>query len=119
VSHLDFTLALHRAVAPDPAEQVCWSPFSVASALGLLAEGARGDTRAELTALLGDLDEVHEALAGASEPGGEEDRMTLAVANTLWVDPTIQVEEKFRPRVPAGRSTRMSPRPPGSSSTSC
>ncbi|EWC58874.1 Serine protease inhibitor (serpin family) [Actinokineospora spheciospongiae] len=102
MSHLDFTLALLRAVAPDPAEQVCWSPFSVASALGLLAEGARGDTRAELTALLGDLDELHGALAGATEPDDGEDRMTLAVANTLWVDPAIRVEEGFASRMSGG-----------------
>ncbi|MCG8916976.1 serpin family protein [Actinokineospora sp. PR83] len=102
MSHLDFTLALLRAVAPDPAEQVCWSPFSVASALGLLAEGARGDTRAELTALLGDLDELHGALAGTTEPGTDEDRMTLSVANTLWVDPAIRVEEEFASRMSGG-----------------
>ena len=105
MSHLDFTLALHRAVAPDPTAQVCWSPFSVASALGLLAEGARGDTRAELTALFGDLDELHEALAGASEPDPDEDRMTLAVANTLWVDPTIAVEGEFASRMSGGVRT--------------
>ncbi|SDD90690.1 serpin family protein [Actinokineospora iranica] len=98
MSHLDFTLALHRAVAPDPREQVCWSPFSVASALGLLAHGAHGDSQAELVALLGELDEVTEALAGAArldEPRPDEDTPLIAVSNTLWADVAISIERTF------------------------
>ncbi|MGQ0839607.1 serpin family protein [Actinokineospora sp.] len=98
MTHLDFTLALHRALAADPREQVCWSPFSVASALGLLAHGARGETRAELVSLLGDLDELTPLLAGAAEltkAGPDDDEPAVAVSNTLWTDETITIEESF------------------------
>jgi serine protease inhibitor len=95
---LDFTLRLHRAIAPDPREQVCWSPFSVASALGLLALGARGDSRAELDALLGDLGDLTAAVAAASrlDPVGPDDETpALAVSNTLWADESITILRAF------------------------
>ncbi|MFC7613690.1 serpin family protein [Actinokineospora soli] len=95
---LDFTLRLHRAIAPNPGEQVCWSPFSVASALGLLTLGARGRTRAELEAVLGDLDALTPAIAGASKlgkPREDEDAPVLAVSNTLWADETITIHRSF------------------------
>lgn len=98
MSHLDFTLSLHRALAPDPHEQVCWSPFSVASALGLLTLGARGASRDELTALLGDLDELTAAIAAASrlgEVGPDDDAPALAVSNTLWADEAITIHRSF------------------------
>ncbi|GLW93643.1 serpin family protein [Actinokineospora globicatena] len=98
MSHLDFTLALHRAIALDPTQQVCWSPFSAASALTLLARGARGTTQAELRALLGDLDELGAALGAAgtlSEVWEGQPEPTLAVANTLWADAVIDIEPGF------------------------
>jgi serpin B len=98
VSHLDFALALHRAVASDPHEQVCWSPFSVASALGLLAVGARGESRQELVAVLGDLDQLTVTLASAAtlrDASADEEEPSIAVANTLWADASITVAESF------------------------
>ncbi|MGW5052336.1 serpin family protein [Actinokineospora sp. NPDC004072] len=96
---LDFTLSLHRALAPDPGEQVCWSPFSVASALGLLALGARGPSRDELTAVLGDLDELTAAVAAASALAppdrDDEEAPVLAVSNTLWADDSITIHRSF------------------------
>ncbi|GAB3431933.1 serpin family protein [Actinophytocola sediminis] len=102
-AHLAFALALHRAIAPDAGETVCWSPFSVASALGLVAQGAHGPTRDELaTLLLGDRGSDLGALgkllsqAGELEPGrGEEDEPTVAVANTLWTDESIDIQPSF------------------------
>ncbi|MCT2584895.1 serpin family protein [Actinophytocola gossypii] len=101
-AHLAFTLALHRVVAP-PGSGVCWSPFSVASALGLLAQGAAGETRDELaTALLGDahgdLGELGKLLLQATEldaPRGDEDEPMIAVANTLWTDESVDVLVSF------------------------
>ncbi|MFI9380136.1 serpin family protein [Kutzneria sp. NPDC052558] len=66
---LAFTLALHRAVDPDPDNDLCWSPFSVLSALGLTAEGAEGASRDELVgALLGESPAV--VAGGAAAVGG-------------------------------------------------
>ncbi|HVK26052.1 MAG TPA: serpin family protein [Actinokineospora sp.] len=98
MSHLEFTLALHRAIAGNPTEQVCWSPYSVASALGLLAVGARGKSRQELADLLGDLDSLATTIGGAAaldEPGSDEDEPVIAVTNTLWADASIRVEDSF------------------------
>ncbi len=66
---LAFTLALHRAVDPDPDNDLCWSPFSVLSALGLTAEGAEGASREELVgALLGESPAV---TGGGGTPAGD------------------------------------------------
>ena len=50
-SHLRFTLALHRAAAAGGVD-ACFSPYSAASALGLVSRAARGRTADELLALL-------------------------------------------------------------------
>src|SRR5690606_25711962 len=80
--HLEFALALHDRL---PAEgNLPWSPYSVASALGLAAAGARGRTYDELAAALapgGDLAGLAKVLAEAAAPREAE----AAVANTLWM----------------------------------
>ncbi len=102
-AHLAYTLALHTAIAPDPSANVCWSPFSVASALGLVANGARGMTRDELTVLLlgdksGDLTRLGGLLTGAGvleAPRDNEDEPVIAVSNTLWTDESIEIHTSF------------------------
>jgi len=98
-THLAYTLALHKVVAPDPAENACWSPFSVASALGLVANGARGLTRDELAVLLlgdksGDLTQLGATLTRAgvlAEHRDNEDEPVIAVSNTLWTDESVEI----------------------------
>jgi serpin B len=96
--HLAFTLALHRAAAPDTSRNACWSPYSVASALGLVTAGARGTTRDELVSLLGDVGALRTLLTGAASLGrvghGDEEPV-LAVANTLWADDSIDIRDSF------------------------
>ncbi|WP_026423037.1 serpin family protein [Actinokineospora inagensis] len=102
MSHLDFALAVHRVVAENPTVQVCWSPFSAASALTLLTRGARGQTEAELRALLGDLDETTRVLTAAStldEPWQGQETPAIAVANTLWADAAIDIDPGFTERL--------------------
>jgi serine protease inhibitor len=102
-AHLAFTLALHRAAAPDLRANACWSPYSVASALGLIAMGANGLTRDELALLLlgdksGDPRALGRLLTSAShlEPARrDDDEPMLAVANTLWADERIQIRESY------------------------
>jgi serine protease inhibitor len=103
LTHLAYTLALHRVTAPDPTVNACWSPFSVASALGLVAQGARGLTRDELAVLLvgdknGDLAELGATLgrAGVLEPHRDnDDEPVIAVANTMWTDASVEVLASF------------------------
>ena len=80
----DFALNLHRVAVPDPSANACWSPFSVASALALTREAARGRTRAELDALLGDF-----------RPGDALDVPELALATTLWADDHLRLDPGF------------------------
>ena len=103
MTQLAFTLNLHRAVAPDLTANACWSPFSVASALGLLAQGARGLARDELAVLLvgeksGDIVELGATLKRASVLAAHrdnEDEPVVAVANTLWADESVPILPSF------------------------
>lgn len=80
--HLDFALALHHRL---PVEgNLSWSPYSVASALGVAAAGARDRTYDELAGALsprGNLDDLGRMLADSAAPAQAE----AAVANTLWM----------------------------------
>ncbi|MFD1148057.1 serpin family protein, partial [Saccharothrix hoggarensis] len=88
-AHLTFALTLHDAVAPDRASNACWSPYSVASALGMAAQAARGETEAELVALLGT--DHAKVLKGAVVGDDAE----FAVANTLWAWEGLPVNDGF------------------------
>lgn len=96
-AHTDFVLALHRQLPTGG--NLCWSPYSVAAALGLAAEGARGTTYEEMARTLagGDLGELGRMLADSvSLPEAE-----LAVANRLWADLHIRFREEFQRAVRA------------------
>ena len=88
--HLAFALAMQRAVAPDPSATACWSPFSVASALGLTASGARGATRAELIELLG-----ADSAALLAPAARLDDEAVFGVTNTLWARENIAIRAEF------------------------
>jgi serpin B len=91
--HLEFALALHRQL---PAEgNLCWSPYSVAAALALVAAGARGRTHDELAGVLapgGDLPELGRLLAASAELPDAE----AAVANRLWLDLHLRFREEYQ-----------------------
>lgn len=102
--HLEFALAVHRALAPDVTRNACWSPYSVASALGLAAQAARGETRAELLRLLvgdanSELGKHAELLstAAALDPAraGAREEPVLAVSNTLWAVEDLSINPTF------------------------
>lgn len=97
---LTFALALHRLIAGD--RSFAWSPYSVASALGVVGAGARGRTRDELASVLGDLDGLAASLAaGATLGSGPQSAVTLGVANTLWADLTLPVAAEYLAAVKA------------------
>ena len=95
-----FALGLHQLLAADRDRNFAWSPYSVASALGVVAAGARGTTRDELASVLGDLDALGPALsAGAAFPA--DTGVTVGVANTLWADLTLPVADEYLAAVKA------------------
>jgi serpin B len=94
--HLEYALALHEALPPDG--NLPWSPYSVASALGLAASGARGRTRDELITVLargGTLDALARLLSDAARLADAE----VAVANTLWTKVGSNVRDEFKQAV--------------------
>lgn len=103
-THLDFTLALHRTLAAHGGN-VCFSPYSVASALSLVTRAARGDTAAEPAGLLAGstdradrIDEVVEWLNKAAvldDARSGQDTPSLAVSNTLWVWENLAIRSGF------------------------
>ncbi|WP_290059266.1 serpin family protein [Amycolatopsis solani] len=95
-SHLRFALAVHRALGAEGGNS-CFSPYSVASALTLAALAARGRTREELVALLGEVGEQARLLNAAAQLGEERgEQPELAVANTLWADDRLPLEDSFK-----------------------
>jgi serine protease inhibitor len=92
-AHLDFVRALHAEL---PAEgNLCWSPYSVAAAMGLVAEGARGATRDELAGALApgaDLAELARTLVASASLTEAE----TAVANSLWMDASVRFREAYQ-----------------------
>lgn len=91
-----FALALHRKLAADPARSFAWSPYSVTSALGVVAAGARGRTRSELVEVLGDLGALATGLAAAAAlPVTPDATARIGVANTLWADLTLPVAAEY------------------------
>jgi len=89
-----FALNLHRQLASSG--NLVWSPYSVASALGRAAAGARGRTYDELVGALG---------AAPGELGIAEaavlDGAEIAVANTLWLREGLPIEEAYQRAFPA------------------
>ena len=87
---------LLRAVRT-PGENTLLSPLSITLALSMTANGAAGDTLAELEALLGAEADVLNANAGSlladylALEGGTES----AIANSLWMDDGLEAEEEF------------------------
>ncbi|WP_236796181.1 serpin family protein [Amycolatopsis sp. GM8] len=99
VDHLRFSLALHRAVAGSG--DSCFSPYSVASALGLTSQASRGATSEELVRLLAGADadvtkqaELLRTAATLTERGRHEPPV-LEVANTLWAAEDAPLNQDF------------------------
>ena len=90
---IDFALALHDRLARTTTNNLVWSPVSVASALGVTAEGARGATRAEFDKVLGDLGELRRTVSG-DLTGAES-----AVANGLWAQVDVTFRDEYRAAV--------------------
>ncbi|GAB2987024.1 serpin family protein [Amycolatopsis acidiphila] len=115
LDHLRFCLALHRAVAGEG--DSCFSPYSVASALGLTSQASRGAASDELVRLLAAEDadvakqaELLRAAAALSESGRHE-APVLAVANTLWTAEELPLNQDFLGELAAWPNGAVKPAP--------
>jgi serpin B len=101
----------HRLAAESPGKNVFFSPYSLFSALSMTAEGARGETAAQMGQALRYPQELRDTSGGnapwklapvhagvaalnarlhVSKPGHE-----LSVANALWVDKNTPIQKSF------------------------
>ena len=72
------------------------SPFSVASALGMTANGAQGQTREQMEAVLGmSVDELNAFTASYTSTLPSTDEARVNIANSLWVNDQIPVKSDF------------------------
>lgn len=90
----DFSLRFYLANSEKTRDNVCVSPFSVGSVLGMIANGDDGEARDEILEVLGfeesdkgieELNTYYQTLL-SNLPNLEEDT-TCNVTNTLWLDP--------------------------------
>lgn len=102
--HLQLALDLHRVIGGQDSAggNSCFSPYSVASALGMTFHAARGSTAKELQSVLSpgasDIAKQVDLLRDAavlSAGRGDEDPV-LAVSNTLWAWDKLALNEGFR-----------------------
>lgn len=97
VNIIDFSLELFALTATSEEENTVISPLSAYLLLCLAANGADGDTLAELETALGasakQLNTLcSELVATLTEPAG---RTTLEIANSVWTDETLALSEEF------------------------
>lgn len=93
-----FGISLASEVA-DPGGNTVISPVSVAAALSMAGQGARGTTAEEMAAVLGvdavDDPEVRTGWADMLAMLATEDEATLEIANAIWADEGEPFEETF------------------------
>lgn len=117
-AHLTFALAVHRATAGGAgSEDACVSPYSAAGALGLVADGARGETASEIAALLAgpgstvaDQTRLLDAAAKLEARAGQEEPV-LAVSNTLWAWDGLAVDDGYTSALEQRESGRVAAAP--------
>ena len=92
----DFAARLFRATYDD--KNTLLSPLSALVALAMTANGAAGETRAQMESALGmTVGELNAFFAGYLASLKKDDGVTLAVADSIWLrdDPRFSVKEDF------------------------
>ncbi|MCP4549370.1 MAG: serpin family protein [bacterium] len=102
---LGFRLLSHLAAAEDAAgKNVFLSSFSIAIALAMTYNGADGEAKEALSAILGlddsNLEELNEANAAfLAMQDGLDPKVTLAIANSIWVATGLTLAPEFVRRI--------------------
>ena len=103
-SQMKLTVDLLKGAAKDPESEnkdLLISPLSVSQALAMTANGAKGETLAEMEKLLGDTLDIYKLnryYSGYTDSLTKEQDAKLHLANSLWVrndESLIQVPESF------------------------
>jgi len=98
-SQLDFYFDLFKASAKySENENIFVSPMSVMLALSMTANGADGETRAEMEALLGGeltIEELNQYLYAYIKSLPSNDEAKVNIANAIWYENRFNVEESF------------------------
>ena len=96
----NFALSMMKASfhSYDNKSNILYSPFSLAASIGMLANGADGSTREEILKVLGhnsveDINSFYQLMSIRLMEA--DDRVELALANSLWVNNDISVKESF------------------------
>lgn len=97
--HLRLSLALHDVLASGSGNS-CFSPYSIATALGMAYQAARGTTADELRELLNagksDIAKQVDLLREASTlDSGRGEEPVFAVSNTLWAWDKLRLNDDF------------------------
>jgi serine protease inhibitor len=101
VSDAAFPFNLMRQLAQDrPATNISISPYSAATALEMVGNGAVGRTRAEMQQVLGttglspdNVNAGHKNIAGALK--GANNQVVLETADAIWYRPGIKIRPEF------------------------
>ncbi|MBN1963597.1 MAG: serpin family protein [Anaerolineae bacterium] len=113
-----FAFDLYHALAED-AGNLFYSPYSISLALAMTYAGARGDTEAQMASTLHftlPQEALHPAFAAlgenllpAPENLAEDERLTLHVANALWVQAGFPFEAAYLDLLDAFYSAGLTP----------
>ncbi len=104
VDAADFAIALLQENMTDENENVMVSPVSALTALAMTANGARGDTRAQMLAVLApnqSMDDLNSNIKIWAEGLVSTDTAAVKIANSIWFDKSagdITVNEIFLQR---------------------
>ncbi|HST82075.1 MAG TPA: serpin family protein [Kineosporiaceae bacterium] len=99
-----FSAELFTAVAPSSADNLVCSPYSVAVALGMVVQGARGATAAQILdvlhsddaqALADGLNAIDSVLTADSGSARNSTEIELASGNSLWGQHGVRWEQPF------------------------
>jgi serpin B len=96
-SHNDFAIALHNRLR-ERAHNLFFSPLSVRTALAMAFAGARGETAAQMAAVLrfaSSDDSLHSAFADVISRLATGSRQSVAIANSLWAQDGSPLEATF------------------------
>lgn len=95
-----FAFGFFKAVSKQKRENLFLSPYSISAALGMLYNGAAGDTKKEIANVLGmdgyEPNEVNQYYKELTKALVEVDPLTtLSIANSVWANKIIPLKSSF------------------------